>query len=49
MSLVLDHHVYDCIYLVLARRLGVPLVTVDKRLLGVAPKELIVNLADWKR
>ena len=44
----LDHVVYDCIYLALARRLGAPLITADKRLLAIAPGGLTVALRDWK-
>jgi predicted nucleic acid-binding protein len=32
----LKHPVYDCIYLALARREGLPLVTADKRLASIA-------------
>jgi predicted nucleic acid-binding protein len=44
----LDHVVYDCIYLALARQLGIPLITADKRLLAIAPEGLVVALEDWK-
>ncbi len=36
MSLILNHPVYDCFYLALARREGAPLVTADKRLAAAA-------------
>ena len=48
LSFDLDHTVYDCIYLALARQLNAVCVTADKRLLTVAPKGLAVALADWK-
>ena len=47
MSLELAHPVYDCIFLVLARKLKIPLVTADKRLLGLARDGLAVALEDW--
>lgn len=48
LSLELGHPVYDCIFLVLARNLKTQLVTADKRLLTIAPAELVVALADWQ-
>ena len=44
----LNHPLFDCLYLVLAKRLGAKVVTADKRLLGVAPAGLTVALADWR-
>ena len=47
----LDHPVYDCIYLVLARRRNAPLVTLDRRLTtrvaGTRYRSDAVLLADW--
>ena len=48
MSVELAHPVYDCIFLVLARKLKIPLVTADTRLLGIAPDGLAVALEDWR-
>ncbi len=48
MSMELDHPVYDCIFLVLARKLKIPLVTADKRWLGIAPDGLAVALEKWR-
>ncbi|MFO1049435.1 MAG: type II toxin-antitoxin system VapC family toxin [Geminicoccaceae bacterium] len=36
LSLLLGHAVYDCLYLVLARWLSVPLLTADRRMHGKA-------------
>ncbi len=47
LSFDLDHAVYDCIYLALAQQLNAVCVTADKRLLSIAPKGLVVALADW--
>ena len=48
----LDHPVYDCVYLALARRRNAPLVTLDqrmtKRLAGTRYHGDAVLLADWK-
>ena len=38
LSFELRHPVYDCVYLALALRRGVPLVTADKKLASVARK-----------
>jgi predicted nucleic acid-binding protein len=48
LSFDLDHALYDCIYLALARQLNAVSITADKQLLSVAPKGLAVALADWK-
>jgi predicted nucleic acid-binding protein len=48
LSYLLSHHIYDCLYLALARELRCHLVTVDARLLSVAPDGLAVALKDWK-
>lgn len=48
----LDHSVYDCVYLALARRRGAPLVTSDQkmvaRLAGARYRNEVVRLIDWK-
>ena len=46
LTIELDHPVYDCIYVALARRLTAPLVTADKRLLDVAP-DVAASARDW--
>ena len=38
LAIALDHSVYDCIYLALAEREGVPLVCVDGPLIGKAKR-----------
>ena len=47
----LDHPVYDCVYLALARRRGAPFITLDRvfttRLAGTRYKSDAVLLADW--
>lgn len=48
LSFDLDHTVYDCLYLALARQLNAVCVTADKRLMSVAPEGLAVALANWK-
>jgi predicted nucleic acid-binding protein len=48
MALALNHPIFDCLYLALAQRLDLKVVTADKRMLSVAPNGLIVALADWK-
>lgn len=35
-----EHPVYDCLYIALARREGLPLITADKRLLALARERL---------
>ncbi len=51
IAIELDHPVYDCIYLALARRRGAPLVTLDRRLTarlaGTRYRDDAVHLADW--
>lgn len=44
MALQLKHPLFDCLYLVLAKRLGAKVITADKRLLGIAPHGLAVAL-----
>jgi len=48
MALDLSHPVYDCLYLALARRLNTSCITVDRKLLTVAPSGLTIALADWR-
>ena len=47
LSLDLNHPIFDCLYLVLARRLKSRVITAGKRLLAVAPAGLAIALADW--
>lgn len=42
----LDHPVYDCLYMVLARREGLPLITADKRMLKLAHERLDIEVLD---
>lgn len=48
----IDHPVYDCIYVVAARRAGAPLVTSDSRLVakvaGTSDKDRVILLEHWK-
>jgi predicted nucleic acid-binding protein len=46
-ALRLRHPIYDCLYLALAERCGTCCVTVDKRLLSVAPNGLALPLSAW--
>lgn len=45
LSLELHHPVYDCLYLALAQRRGVPLVTADERLISALRRRRIPSLA----
>jgi predicted nucleic acid-binding protein len=45
LSFNLRHPVYDCLYLALSLKRGLPLVTADKRLAGVARKDR--KVAAW--
>ena len=47
LALDLNHPIFDCIYLVAARRIGGTVITADKRLLGIAPDGLAVALEEW--
>ncbi len=51
LALVLDHPVYDCMYLALAHRIGATVVTADRQFVtAVAPTvhgETVVMLADY--
>lgn len=52
MALALDRPVYDCLYVESARRLELPLVTADARLIrtfsGSAYARHILSLSDWR-
>jgi predicted nucleic acid-binding protein len=41
-----EHSVYDMLYLTLARRTGAMLLTMDKKLLGLAKKEGIATTVE---
>jgi predicted nucleic acid-binding protein len=45
LSLELRHPIYDCLYLALAQRHGVPLVTADERLISALRRRRIPSLA----
>lgn len=40
MACELDHPVYDCLYMTLARRDGLPLISADKRMVRIANDQL---------
>ncbi|UKJ74068.1 type II toxin-antitoxin system VapC family toxin [Azospirillum brasilense] len=40
LALEFGHPVYDCLYLALARRLGIPVVTADRRFIQLADRFL---------
>lgn len=52
LALELRHPIYDCYYLALALREGVPFVTLDQRLKrkleGTAHQPLAVHLTEWR-
>ena len=52
LALDLDHHLYDCVYLELARRRDAAMVTDDRRLVEKVQRHglsrLAVALADWR-
>jgi predicted nucleic acid-binding protein len=43
MAAELDHPVYDCLYMSLARREGLPLITADKRMIRLAGEQLKIE------
>jgi predicted nucleic acid-binding protein len=45
LSLELRHPIYDCLYLALAQRRGLPLVTADERLVSAVRRRRIPSLA----
>ncbi len=51
LARALDHPIYDCLYVVVSRRTGRPLVTADRKLLaklaGTADARLAVDLESW--
>ena len=53
MSLTLNHPIYDCIYLSLARSLGAVCITADERLVGKVAgtkfARLTVGLTEWEQ
>ena len=47
IAIRLEHPVYDCLYLALAREQGVSLITADRRLLNAARKDpVFANLVE---
>jgi predicted nucleic acid-binding protein len=48
LSLELGHPVYDCLFLALARKLEMPVITADTRLLSIAPNGLAIALTEWR-
>ncbi len=53
LALELDHPIYDCVYLALARRRSAPLITQDRRftsrLAGTRYQNDAVLLSDWAK
>jgi predicted nucleic acid-binding protein len=51
LACTIDHPIYDCLYVVVSRRMGAPLVTTDSRLIarlaGTADMKNVVHLAHW--
>lgn len=47
LALQLQHPAYDCFYLALARRAGVPLVTADRRFHARCHAEGAAGLGEW--
>lgn len=45
MAIELDHPIYDCYYLALARKNGIPLITDDRKLLKKAEAFDVIDLA----
>ncbi len=52
ISLASSHPVYDCVYLALARQLGAPCLTADRKLLGTIQDTpyagLAIDFLDWR-
>lgn len=47
LAVELQHPIFDCIYLALARQLDLPIVTADRRLLEVG-SGFTISLDDWR-
>ncbi|WP_291843245.1 type II toxin-antitoxin system VapC family toxin [Maricaulis sp.] len=43
MAAELDHPVYDCLYMALARREGLPIISADKRMIKLASEQLKIE------